>query len=349
MTDDARADDILSGDDFPDGLLTVSVAEDGSVEIHVAGQDDGEAPDAEDEISPHDRNLALRIEDDDLSVLADDLIRLIDQDDQSRQSWVDRRAREIDFLGIDPEEMAPGSTREGMAGVRHPVLLDAVTRFQANARDELLPADGPAKVRVDHPDDGTEPVPNGMSVDDLAEAFETDINIYLTEIATEYVPSTDKMLFGLGLSGMAFQKVFHCPLRQRPVIEAVSSTDIIVSNDIEDIQNASRVTHVIKMRSATVRRMQLAGAYCDVELVDPGEEQDNAVEARVNSANGVSEVTSLGFTCRGMVGFGRSASAPSWLARRRQLRPAGASCSTRGCRTPSRAGSSTRASCGRIR
>ena len=284
-------DDLLTEDADRDAALTVHVDDEtGDVTISLPGQGDPD-DDPDDGVSAHDRNLALRIEDEELNVLADDLLRLIDLDDQSRASWIDRRVREIDLLGIDPETPSPNSGSGNVSRVSHPLLLDAVLRFQANARGELLPVDGPAKVRVDHADDPTAMAPNGMAPDDLAEAFEADINCYLTETATEYVPSTDKMLFGLGLSGMGFKKVYHCPLRRRPVSEAVTALDIIVSNDIEDIRNASRVTHVIRMRAATVRRMQLAGAYRDVDLVDPGIEAENAVEDRIDAANGVSEVT----------------------------------------------------------
>ena len=101
---------------------------------------------------------------------------------------------------------ADGAPVEGMSKVRHPLLLEAVLRFQANARSELLPTDGPVKVRND----------NYMATvqeDNIADALEKDLNHYLTAVAKEYYPDTDRMLFMLGFGGTAFKKVYFCPLQ----------------------------------------------------------------------------------------------------------------------------------------
>ena len=131
----------------------------------------------------------------------------------SRKDWIEDRAQGIKLLGLKIEVpgiggAAEGAPVEGMNRVRHPLLLEAVLRFQANARAELLPTDGPVKIRID--DNNAH-----QQTDRMADALEKDLNHYLTSIATEYYPDTDRMLLMLGFGGLSFKKVYYCPLRNQ--------------------------------------------------------------------------------------------------------------------------------------
>lgn len=115
--------------------------------------------------------------------------------------------------------------------------------------------------------------------DELADALEKDFNHYLTVTAQEYVPDTDRMLFSVGFGGQGVKKVYNCPIRRRPVSESIAMEDFIVSNALTDLGNAARITHRIKMRPSTLRRMQLLGAYRQVDLGTPQQSaQPNAVD-----------------------------------------------------------------------
>ena len=111
-------------------------------------------------------------------------------------------------------------------------------------------------------------MPGGMTVasDELAEALETDMNHWITSVATEYYPDTDRMLFWIGCGGQGIKKVYNCPLRRRPVSESIDAEDLIVSNAETNLENCGRITHRIKMRPSVLRRMQLVGAYRDIEI-----------------------------------------------------------------------------------
>ena len=140
-----------------------------------------------------------------MSRIAEELLRGIDADIQSRSDWIEDRAQGLRLLGLKIEipgvqGSSDGAPVEGMSKVRHPLLLEAVLRFQANSRSELLPTDGPVKTRTDSN--------NGSArLDELAKALEKDMNHYLTTTATEYYPDTDRMLFMLGFGGTSFKKV----------------------------------------------------------------------------------------------------------------------------------------------
>jgi hypothetical protein len=274
------------------------------------------------------RNLANELDDGTLSKIASDLLIGIEYDEQSRKEWLDMRARAIKLLGLRLEEPrgdlgTSSAPLEGMSVFNHPLLLEAVVRFQAMSRGEFLPATGPVKVRNDavmKPDKppapqppppmghngGPEmtPEPEGSKLDELADALEKDMNHYLTYTATEYVPDTDRMLFYTGL-GDGFKKVYPCPIRRRPVSESVDAENLIVSNSATDLQNCGRVTHKFRMRPSVLKRMQIIGAYRDVNLVTPtASDQPTPVEAQKAAVGGykpnplrVEDAEYTGFEC----------------------------------------------------
>lgn len=232
-------------------------------------------------------NLAERIDSTELSRITNDLLQGIDEDLQSRREWIEDRARGVTLLGLKIElpntgGSADGAPLEGMSKVRHPLLLEAVLRFQANARSELLPTDGPVKIR----NDSTDP---SLAQDQMATALEQDFNHYLTSVATEYYPDTDRMLFMTGFGGDGFKKVYFCPLRSRPVSESVDADDIIVNQSATDLANAQRVTHRVMMRPSTVKRMQILGVYRDISLADAVPTQADSLQQAEREQQGLTQ------------------------------------------------------------
>jgi len=261
--------------DHPDGSLTVSL--------------NGKPLGSTDKRKKADwfDNLVDEIDAQELSRISSDLLRGIEDDISSRQDWIEDRAQGIKLLGLKLE--VPGVTGsndgapvEGMSRIRHPLLLEAVLRFQANARSELLPTDGPVKIRNDSN--------NSTDVQErLGDALEKDMNHYLTAVASEYYPDTDRMLLMLGFGGTAFKKVYFCPLRNRPVSETVDADDLIVNNAATDLQNAKRVTHRTYMRPSTVKRLQILGVYRDIDLSQPMAPRLDAVQQEKNAQQGKSD------------------------------------------------------------
>ena len=247
------------------------------IEITIGGLD----PDERSGDSDHTDNLVDRIAEVDLRSIAEDLLEGVAEDERSRREWLAERAAGIKLLGFKLEEprsdLANASAPvEGMSTVRHPVLGEAVLRAQACACGELLPADGPVKVRAW----GRQT----LQGDVLAERLEDTLNYFLTIVATEYAPDTRRMLFMVMFSGMAFKKIYRCAIRRRPVSECVDAEHLVVNNSATDIQSAPRVTHVIQMSPAVFRRMQLAGVYRDIDLVIPTPEINLFDAARARHA-----------------------------------------------------------------
>lgn len=239
--------------------------------------------------SDHDENLAEECSEDILTSISSQLLLDIEEDDRSRAEWLQMREKAIGLLGI--KLMPPrgdvaggGSPLEGMSVYQDSALLEASIRFQANARGELLPSGGPLKV-----ENGGAPITQN---DNQADALEKAGNEFLTVTCTEYVPDSDRAFFQVGWSGCAFKKGFHCAIRRRPVIEAVDAKDLIISNQATDIYNACRVTHRIPMSKSVLIRMQIAGAYRDIELVTTPATEENVVDKKIQNVQGVKKESS---------------------------------------------------------
>lgn len=233
-----------------------------------------------------DDNLAIFLDETTLSNIAEEVLQGIDNDIQSRRDWDNAYKKGIQLMGLKLEE---ASSEVGASGsiskVYHPLLIETTVRYQSNAMAELLPSSGPVKVRIDAPK-------TDQNQEDLADAFEKDFNHYLTVVAKEYYPDTDQLLFNQGWSGMAFKKVFECPIRKRPVSDLVLAPDLIVSNDVVDLETASRITHRTYLSNAMVRRMQKAKVYRKVDLGQPVEDA-TVVEDKVSEIAGVDNAIKL--------------------------------------------------------
>ena len=256
--------------------------EDGSVVIDLSGRGE-EQPSTRG--GTFDRNLAEEMSDMDLSAIAGDILEGIDADELSRKDWMDIRAKGITMLALKLEEpsgdasTATSGTFEGIAKTRHSLMLEATVAFQAGARGELLPAKGPVKVENAGPPSAPPGATDGSApIDELANALEADFNYYLINVAKEYVPDTDRMFFRIAYEGDGFKKLYHCPLRRRPVSESVEAENLIVSNMATDLSNCGRITQRIKMRRSTLRRMQIIGAYRDIDLAQPVTKPADEVE-----------------------------------------------------------------------
>jgi len=230
-------------------------------------------------------NLANDIGSSRLSLIANDLHDQISADDRSRGNHLEIRARGLGLLGLELKEprATVGDTSaavEGQSTVTNPLLLEACLKGWANAQAELLPSDGPVKVA--NKDDASV-----QSEDNLADAFERDLNHYFTKTATEYYPDTSHMLlWGTYFGGSGFKKIYRCPMKRRPVSESVDEKDLIVSDTTKDLRSCARITHQIPMRPSVMQRMKLIGAYRDVASGTPPPPQVNAVDAKIAGIQG---------------------------------------------------------------
>ena len=206
-----------------------------------------------------DANLAEFIDESELQGLGEELMGEFTSDQDSRKDWVDAYVKGLKLLGLKVEERS--EPWAGACGVFHPMLTEAVVRFQSEAIVETFPAMGPVKTQI------------VGAIDKLREEASArvreDMNYRLTEEMVEYRPEHEKMLFSLPLAGSAFKKVYFDPSLGRQVAMFIPAEDMVVPYGASSLETAERVTHVMRKTPNEVRKLQVAGFYRDVELGEP--------------------------------------------------------------------------------
>ena len=216
----------------------------------------------------HDSNLAEFIDESELQSIASNLVDQFNGDRESRKEWAKTYVKGLDLLGINIEER--DQPWPGACGVIHPVLLESVIRFQAQAITEIFPASGPVRTQIM----GTIDEEKAKQ----ASRVETEMNYMTTEVMTEYRDETEQMLFKLPLAGSALKKVYYDPLLERPVAMLVPAEDFVVSYGAADLATADRYTHVMKKSANEVLKLMVSGFYSDVDLPDPAPEYSDIEE-----------------------------------------------------------------------
>ena len=126
---------------------------------------------------------------------------------------------------------------------------------------ETFPAAGPVKVKI-LGEETQEKI-------EAAERVKSDMNYELTERMVEYRPEHERMLYSLGLAGSAFKKVYFDPNLGRQMAVYIPAEDVIVPYGASTIEQAERVSHIMRKTKNELRKLQAAGFYRDVELGDP--------------------------------------------------------------------------------
>jgi len=219
--------------------------------------------DLEIEIVPDDEsfseNLAEQISDSELETIASDLISDYDTDVSSRKDWIQTYVDGLELLGLKIEERT--EPWPGACGIYHPLLAEALVKFQAESVMSIFPAEGPVMTKII----GKETQEKKESAARVRE----DMNYELTEKMPEYRPETERTMWGLGLAGNAFKKVYEDPSLGRQVALFVPAEDVVVPYGASNLESAERITHVMRKTENELRKLQVAGFYLDVDLGDP--------------------------------------------------------------------------------
>lgn len=239
--------------------IEIEIEDPEAVEIGIDGQPILRIEEAEPSDKDFDANLADYMSEEQLQMLASDLVGDFDEDISSRKDWMQTYVDGLQLLGMTIEERA--EPWEGACGVYHPLLSETLVRFQAETIMETFPAMGPVKTVII----GKETPEKKAAAERVAD----DMNYQLTEKMPEYRPEHERMLWGLGLSGNAFKKVYYDPGIGRQVSMFVPAEDLVVPYGASDLASAARVTHVMRKTPNEVKKLQVAGFYRDVELPEP--------------------------------------------------------------------------------
>ena len=248
----------------------------GDLEIEITPGDD------EDEFSA---NLADEMDEGDMSTMASELSSDIDNDRNSRKDWEKAYTEGLKLLGLQIEERT--EPWNGASGVFHPMITEAVVRFQSETITETFPAKGPVRTKIV----GKE-TPEKKAA---AKRVEEDMNFQLTENMHEFRPEHERMLWSLPATGSAFKKVYYDPSLGRQVSIFIPAEDILLPYGTSNIQTCYRLTHVMRKTKNEIVKLQQAGFYLDVELGEPDKATDEINKAK-DKETGFSDLNDDRFT-----------------------------------------------------
>lgn len=255
----------LAQDEEP---IEIEIVDPEEVNIHMGDLDISIVPGVdEDEFG---QNLAELIDDGDLMSIASDLSEDIDNDRNSRKDWEKAYTDGLKLLGLQFEERT--EPWQGASGVFHPMITEAVVRFQSETITEMFPAQGPVRTKII----GKE-TPEKK---DAAVRVEEDMNYELTEVMREFRPEHERMLWSLPATGSAFKKVYYDPNLGRQVSMFVPAEDIILPYGTTDLDTCYRLTHVMRKTKNEILKLQESGFYRDVELGEPDKNKSDIQQAK---------------------------------------------------------------------
>tara|TARA_R110000868_G_scaffold101590_1_gene279583 strand:- start:1304 stop:3814 length:2511 start_codon:yes stop_codon:yes gene_type:complete len=205
-----------------------------------------------------DDNLAEYIAENKMSSMASDLARDIENDKSSRKDWEKSYTEGLKLLGLQMEERT--EPWNGACGVFHPMITEAVVRFQAETITETFPAQGPVKTKIIG-----KVTPENK---EIAANIQEDMNHELTDVMKEFRPEHERMLWSLPATGSAFKKVYFDPGLGRQVSIFVPAEDMLLPYGATDMDTCYRVTHVMRKTKNEIVKLQAAGFYLDIELPD---------------------------------------------------------------------------------
>jgi hypothetical protein len=232
--------------------------DDGSMEITIEP-----GKEADDEFNA---NLAEELDEGKLTELSGDLIGEYDADIASRKDWLTTYVEGLELLGLKVEDRT--EPWPGACNVYHPLMTEALVKFQAETMMETFPASGPVKTKIVGK--------ITKEKEEAADRVQEDMNYQLMNEMPEYRPEHERMLWGLGLAGNAFKKVYYDPNLERQVSMYVTAEDIVVPYGASSLEMAERVTHVMRKTPNEIRKLQVAGFYRDVDLGEPFLDIDEA-------------------------------------------------------------------------
>jgi hypothetical protein len=226
-----------------------------------AGDMEIEIEPAEPSVEDFDANLAEYLSEGELSSMVNDLDSDVDNDRNSRKEWEKAYVTGLKLLGLQIEERT--EPWDGASGVFHPMITEAVVRFQSETITETFPAQGPVRTKI-----------VGKETPEKKEAatrVQEDMNFQLTEVMQEFRPEHERMLWSLPATGSAFKKVYFDPNIGRQTSVFIPAEDILLPYGTSDIQTCYRVTHVMRKTENEIKKLQQAGFYRDVDIGSPGQ------------------------------------------------------------------------------
>ncbi len=253
---------------------------------------DGPKPEQPEELA-FDADLTILFSDQELGRIGTEIIGLVEEDERNRAEWRKTYANGLKLLGLKYEERT--EPWAGACGAFHPMLLESVIRFNAQAMMDIFPGSGPVKTQI-----------VGRITDEKerqANRVKTDLNWLTAEKIRGYRSETDMMLFNLPLAGTTFRKFGFSKRTGVPWAEYVLPEHVVMPYSAASLESADRYTVILPKTSNWIKSKQAEGVYRDVEIgagsITAGDEitqEKNRIDG-VSNGNGADDALHRLYEC----------------------------------------------------
>jgi len=225
-------------------------------------------------------NLAENLDESYLQSIGHEIVNLANDDDQGRDEWRKTYANGLKLLGLKYEQRT--EPWENACGAFHPMLLESVIRFNAEAMSDLFPGAGPVKTQI---------IGNvNEKREKTAKRIQRDLNNMCLRVVKGFRDETDMMLFNLPLAGTTFRSWRFDEVHKRPAAHYILPEHLLMPYSAASLESSERFTVVLYKTSNWIKAKQNTNFYRDTDLGtapqvynDPITEEKDRIEGRTNA------------------------------------------------------------------
>lgn len=231
-------------------------------------------------------NLLEEIDPRETQAISSAILEHIKNDLNSRADWEKAYSEGIKLLGLKIEQRT--EPWDGACGVFHPLLAEAVVKFQSEMILSTFPASGPVKTQIIGK--------LSREKEEAAARVSEDMNYRLTDQMPEYRSEHERLLWTVPLAGSAFKKVYFDPNLNRQVSMFVPPDDIIVPYGASDLITTPRVTHRMRKTQNEVIKLMSSGFYEDIDPLPQPQQIKSSIQEKQDKESGLVSINDDRYT-----------------------------------------------------
>lgn len=202
-------------------------------------------------------NVAELLDKRELEEIGAQVVQGYEIDDASRAEWQELVDKAMDIAKQTLE--TKNHPYPNSSNVKYPLITQAAVDFAARMYPEIVQNDRVVKVSVIGNDPNNEKFQRASRVGRF-------LSYQLLHETPEWEDSLDKMLHILPILGTVFKKTYYNPLTRKPVSELCKPDKIVVNYNVQSLDEARRITHMITFHSNDIIERIRRSIYRDVDV-----------------------------------------------------------------------------------
>jgi len=218
-------------------------------------------------------NIAVSMDERELSLMGRELLDFIERDIDSRKPHDELYQEGLQRTGMGKD--APGGAEfEGASKAVHPLIMEACIDYAARAMKELFPPDGPVKTKI----------VGEMTQAKLERANRKKalLNWQLTEGMPEFRAELEQAVTQSPLIGCSYLALYYHPKYKRPYSEFYASDNVIIPFSATSFYTAARRTFRDMKTRLSFDEDVRSGLYRDIEVSNEATEPEKTKAEEAN-------------------------------------------------------------------